>query len=120
MQSCELYFRKGLIHVISVSFTKFGVGVSVGPMFKTGTRHLREVGRAVVFALDASRRGITQPSSMGPIQKALYRFTGAKSWSDLERTSAHAIADRQGTTVTVTRSKHGQGGGFEPDGDGIR
>jgi hypothetical protein len=120
MQSSEVYFRKGSIHVISISFTEFGVGVSVGPMFKTGTREPREVGQAVVSALDASRRGIPQPSNIGPIQKELYRFTGAKSWSDLERTSAHASADRQGATVTVTRSKQGQGGGFEPVDDGIR
>jgi hypothetical protein len=43
MQSCELYFRKGSLHVISVSVTEFSVGGCVRPMFKTGLREPREV-----------------------------------------------------------------------------
>lgn len=119
MQLCEVYLRKGSVYVVSQSFTEFGIGVSVGPMFKVETKAPRDVGEAVVAALNASRSAISQPSNLGQVQKELFRFTGAKGWSDLAKTATYANATRDGSTVAVTPHKVGEGGAFVPDGPSI-
>ena len=120
MQSCGVFFRKNSFYVVSESFTTYGIGVSVGPMFKVETRGPREVGEAVVAALNASRSGIKQPDNMTQIQKELFRFTGARSWSDLAKSSRYAAVRRNDLTVTVEPHKVGSGGAFVPDGAAIR
>jgi hypothetical protein len=119
MQSCGVFFRKNSFYVVSESFTTYGIGVSVGPMFKVETQEPREVGEAVVAALNASRSGIPQPENMSQVQKELFRFTGARSWSDLAKGAQYAAVRRNDSTVTVEPHKAGSGAAFVPDGAAI-
>jgi hypothetical protein len=119
VQHCEVYLRKSSIYVVSESLTEFGIGVSVGPMFKVETMLPKDVGEAVVAALNASRKGIPAPSNLAVVQKELFRFTGAKSWGDLAKTSTFASVSREGSTVTATPHKVGEASAFVPEGPGI-
>lgn len=119
MQSCSVFFRNDSFYVVSQSFTTFGIAVSVGPMFKVATKVSRDVGEAVVAALNASRSDIPQPGNMAQVQKELCKFTGTRSWSDLAKTSAYVAVRCEGATVMVEPHKVAGGGAFVPDGAAI-
>lgn len=119
MQSCGVFFRKSLVYVISQSFTTFEIAVSIGPMFKVETTVPRDVGEAVVAALNASRSDVPQPDNMAQVQKELFRFTGSRNWSELVRTAAYVAVRRNDSTVTVEPHKAGSGGAFVPDGPSV-
>ncbi len=119
MQSCGVFFRKNSFYVVTESFTTYGIGVSAGPMFKVETQGPREVGEAIVAALNASRSGIPNPDNMSEIQKELFRFTGARNWSDLVKSSRYAAVRRNDSMITVEPHKTGGGGAFVPDGPAI-
>ena len=118
-QLCEIYLRKHTIFVISQSLSEFGIGVSIGPMFKVETNTPQSVGEAVIAALDASRSGISQPDDLGQIQKDLFRFTGTRSWSDLVKTATYVGVTRVGHTVTIMPHRVGPSRAFVPEGNGI-
>jgi hypothetical protein len=119
MQRCEVYLRKGSVYVVSQSYTEYGIGVSVGPMFKADASNANEIGEAIVAALNASRENIPPPTDMKQIQKSLFQFTGAKNWADLLRTAAYVAVKRDGTRVTVVPHKIGEQGAYVPDGPAV-
>ena len=116
MQSCGVFFRNDSFYVVSESFTTYGIGVSVGPMFKVEMKRPREVGEAVVAALNASRSGIPQPENMSQVQKELFRFIGARNWSDLAKSARYTAVRRNDSIVTVEPHQPGSGGAFVPEG----
>lgn len=119
MQSCGVFLRNNSIYVVSQSFTASGIGISVGPMFKVDRNMVSEVGKAVLAALESSRQGIPQPTDLRPIQTELFRFTGARNWSDLAKTSTYTAVRRESSTINVEPHKIGAGASFVPDGPAI-
>ncbi len=119
MQSCGVFFKKNSFYVVSQSFTTFEIAVSIGPMFKVETTLPRDIGEAVIAALNASRSDIPQPDNMAQVQKELFRFTSSRNWSDLAKTAAYVAVRRNDSTVTIEPHKAGSGGAFVPDGPGV-
>ena len=118
MDDCGIFFRKGIIYVVSTSVThKASVGVSVGPMFKVESKSPLEVGSSVISALNATRYDLPESAIKDPvIGKKMRDFLGVKSWAELERTSVYASAEREGSETKIYSHRIGRGGGFEPDG----
>jgi hypothetical protein len=67
LQSCGIYLLKNTVFVISYSSAANGPLLPVGPMFKIESTEPREIGEAVVAALDVSSadapRGPDAPSA---------------------------------------------------------
>ena len=117
MQSCEIYFLRGCVYVVSISTSEFGVGVSIGPMFKAASDSGLDVGSALNAALNASTEGIPHPKNKAElkiIQSQLFSFTHAKSWADLVRNAKHICIKREGSVVNATLSRAIKGGGLVP------
>jgi len=119
MQICSIYFRNGITYVISESYTELGIGLSVGPMFKAAAVDPMEVGTIVNSALDASQKGISQPDDLRPLQKSILKFTGARSWTELGRSSMFIAVQRKEGSVVLQKYKH-QAGSFFPDGSTVQ
>lgn len=85
-------------------------------MFKVEKNTAGEVGKAVIAALDASRRGIPDPPDFAQVQRDLLRFLGAKSFAEVTKSSACLGVSRDRSTVSITRYRIASGGGFEPEG----
>jgi hypothetical protein len=115
MSSCCIYFRKGSIEVVSESQTDAGFGVGIGPMFKLEAITPRDVGEAVIAALDASCDNVPYSIDLKPSQKELLRLTGARSWGDLTKTAICVGVRSDKSAVTVIPHKS-EGGSFLPGG----
>jgi hypothetical protein len=114
---CALYFRNGTVYVASLSTDKSsGIGHAAAPFFKVESLSPREIGEAVIAALDASKEGVRGLSAQvrRKGQQEFYNFLGVKSWSELERTATSAGAARESGTITIYGDRL-EDGGFEPD-----
>lgn len=118
MQHCVVYLHGGSIYIVSNSADEFGIYLSIGPMFKVGCDDVRQIGIAIVSALDASRSDVPRPADFKAFQKELYRFLNVKSWRELIRKALCVGVDRKGSRISITRYRVGEASSFMPDGPG--
>jgi hypothetical protein len=85
-------------------------------MFKVRSLETREVGAAVLAALDGSRCGIPSCSDFRAVQKELYDFLEVKRWSDVARSARSVAVERDADGITVQPERLASGASFEPDG----
>lgn len=119
MQLCEVYLHSGSIYIVSQSFDEFGIGLSIGPMFKVSCNDPVEIGNALISALDASRSEVQSPADFKAVQKDLYRFLDVKSWGELVRKARCVSVKRESSRILMTPQRVGESASFMPDGPGM-
>jgi hypothetical protein len=115
---CALYLLNGALYVATLSSDRTtGIWHAAGPFFKVESMSPREIGEAVIAAMDATKedvRGLAAEFRRKG-QKAFYNFLGVKRWSDVERSATAAGAARESGKITVYGERLAKDGGFEPD-----
>ena len=121
MERCGVYFRNGSIYVETYSCDEFGIWVPDAKILNVERGSTRGIGKNVITALNASRKGIPhpKPDDMKQLEKKLNQFMGAKSWAELEKTSKYINLERDKLVTKIYPHRIGRGGGFEPYGPAI-
>lgn len=112
-KGCEVYFRKEAIYFISLDKTIPGIWIASEPMIKLNRDvSLRDLGEAVITAIQSSQQGVPMPDDSRAVTKAVLKFAGFKTWNAFAKGALCYDVEYDGMKVHITPQTSSGSGAF--------